>query len=170
MILKSLKTIKDPILPYHRGNRNILLTLNRFGKLWRRYKLRDDHGFAGSKIYGCAGRATSQYDSVERPKLIISGRTVDERDEFAGVYVTESDFKRMQRSMNIRAFLSRWDIERQAYVKRLKEDGRKGLVILHRVYSIITPTRNSKGRFSNGWEDKFNREDYDALKRYIKAE
>lgn len=170
MILKGLKGIKDPILPYHRGNRNILLTIERFGKLWRHYDLRNNHGFSGSKLLGKAGKVHSQYDSIERPKLIVDGREVDERDEFAGIYVTESDFKWMQRFINIRAFLSRWDIERLAYAKRLKKDGRKGLAILHRIYSTITPTRDSKDRFGKGWEDKFNRDDLDALKHYIREE
>lgn len=170
MILKSLKGIKDPILPYHNGNRNILLTLSRFGTLWRKYELRDNSGYAGSKIFSKSGNSLSQYDPIERPKLIVAGREVDERDDFAGLYVTEFDFKWMQRFINSRAFLSRWDVERKAYAKTLAKERRKGLAILHRIYSAITPTRDSKNRFGKGWEDKFNREDLDALKRYIQAE
>lgn len=170
MILKSLKGIKDPILPYHRGNRNILLTISRFGKLWRHYELRDSHGISGSKIFGKSGSFGSSYDSNERPRLTVAGRDIDERDEFAGVYVTESDFKWMQRFINLRAFLSLWDVERLAYAKRLKKDGRKWLDNLHRIYCMLTPTRDSKKRFGKGWEDKYNRSDLDDLQRYVRTE
>lgn len=115
-IIAPIRRLKDPlgVVKFTDTDQNQLLLLKRFGELYRQYTILDS---CGVRYTFCRylKKSTTHFNQRYVPRLLASGRTMDDRPEFSDAYVTDSDLKRCQRYLHWKAFFSRVKSERRLY-------------------------------------------------------
>ena len=121
MIIVPVSRLVDPlgVTTIEKVNQNKVLLLKRFGELYKRFPILNNHG---GKYVFCKYIETIGYrEAYPRPCLLANGTRLDERPEFRATYVSDKDLKRIQRYLNRKAFFSRVKNERRLYKLVLEE-------------------------------------------------
>ena len=133
MIIAPIDRLEDPlgVLRFSHIDQNALLTLKRFGELYKQFTIMNREGI--NYIFCKYLYKTSSYPNRHKPRLMANGRDMDDRYDFKNAYVTDKDLKRIQRYLNWKAFFSRIRSERRLY-KLLAE---KNSFVLHALHTFV---------------------------------
>lgn len=169
MIIEPIDNLVDPlgVHDFKTHNQNKSLTLKRFGVLYTRFPWRTK---AGNPIVFSRYLSKSSWGEQGRPRLIYNGSDLDERHDFKQVYLTSKVLKRVQRSINRKAFWSRVASERRLYKLRVESTS----FVKHALHTFVHAwlpevEDDERGVLSANTSDSFDIGDLVTIKRKLRS-